>query len=123
MRDFCEYFKRSCIGGICSVYPKQDSNDCPHFIDIEKEVSNRLSNIFSEINNIKDVIYEAIRHRHLDTTHDILEAIEDTGVHESYKSFEVHGRQYDVGQILENIETYIYYEIEYQVSKDQWESK
>lgn len=80
-----------------------------------------LNNIFASIYNIRDIIYEQIKNRHLDTTEDILEAISDTGVSDIYKNVKTRGRQWDVGAILKDIDTYIYYELEYQVAKDQWE--
>jgi len=86
-------------------------------------IGRNLNSIFASINNIRDILYEQIKNRHLDTTEDILDAMTNTGISDIYKNIEIHGRQWDVGKILKDIDTYIYYDIEYRVTKDQWEDK
>ena len=88
---------------------------------MENKVNKCLSKIFFEIDNIKDMIYEEIKDRHFNTTNDIAEAIYSSEIHKIFQKFKIDGKQYNVDKILKDIDVYIYYEIERQISKDQWE--
>jgi len=84
-------------------------------------INESLTNIFAEINKIRDMIYEQIKNKNMSTSHDILEAMCcDTDAIETFKEFEIHGRQFDVNRILAGIEDYTYYDIERFVDRDQW---
>ena len=88
---------------------------------MENKVNKCLSKIFFEIDNIKDMIYEEIKDRHFNTTNDIAEAIYSSEIHKIFQEFKINGKQYDINKILSYIDVYIYYEIERQISKNQWE--
>jgi len=84
-------------------------------------INESLTNIFAEINNIRDIIYKQIKSKRMGKTSEICDAMYDTGVYDVFKNFEIHGRQYDVDKILGMIDNYIYYDIERFVDRDQWE--
>jgi len=86
-------------------------------------VNESLTNIFTEINKIRDTIYEQIKGKRMSKTSDIHDAMWDTGFSEVFKEFKIHGRQYDVYKILDSIDDYIYYDIERFVDRDQWEEQ
>jgi len=84
-------------------------------------INEYLTNIFVEIDKIRDTIYNQIKGKRMGKTSDICDKMCDTGVYEVFKNFEIHGRQYDVNKILGMIDNYIYYDIERFVDRDQWE--
>ena len=85
--------------------------------NIQQIVENSLLRILNEIDKIKNHIYEQIKHRHLDNTSDIRDAISDTKLHEYFRNIQINGGQY---KVLNVIKDYIDYEIELLVEKDQW---
>ena len=88
---------------------------------MENKVNKCLSKIFYEIDNIKDMIYEEIKDKRFETTNNIAEAIYISEIHKILQKFKIDGKQFDIDKILKDIDVYIYYEIERQISKDQWE--
>lgn len=87
---------------------------------MKQDINNSLQIIFNEINKIKDITYSKIKHRHLDNTSNIRDAIGDTKLYEYLKEFQIYGRQYDADIIIKGIKNYIDYEIECLVENDQW---
>jgi len=88
--------------------------------NIQQIIENSLSTILNEIEKIKNLTYEQIKHRHLDNTSDIRDAISDTKLYEYFRNIQINGEQHDCDKVLNVIKDYIDYEIELLVEKDQW---
>jgi len=87
---------------------------------MEQIIKNSLEIIFNEIDKIKNITYSQIKHKHLDTTNDIWEAIADTKLHKYINEFRINGGQYDADKVLNTIKDYIDYEIGLLIEEDQW---
>jgi len=88
--------------------------------NIQQIIESSLLRILNEIEKIKNFTYEQIKHRHLDNTSDIRNAISDTKLYEYFRNVQINGEQHDCDKVLNVIKDYIDYEIELLVEKDQW---
>lgn len=87
---------------------------------MEQQVKNSLEIIFKEIDKMKDITYQQIKHKRLENISEIWEAISNTGLYEYLEQFEIYGRQYDVNTIIKGIKEYIDLSIECQIEKERW---
>ncbi len=88
---------------------------------MEQDVKNSLEIIFNEIDKLKNNTFQQIKHKHLENSSDIWEAINNTGFYECLKQFKIYGRQYDVNTIINGIKEYIYWSIEAIIEKERWQ--
>ena len=111
-----------CINNMNTInkVPNTINNTSNDTNTIKQIVENSLQTIFNEIDKIKNITYSQIKHRHLDNTSDIRDAISDTKLYEYFRNIQIHGKQYDGDKVLNVIKDYIDYEIELLVEKDQW---